>query len=163
MSAKETGKAIGALAAWAVFIVATGLLLVLTIRGAAWVSDKVLPVLNLIVLYSLIGVAVLGLPFLFSRKTRGYVGLALLLWSYLCGADLWMFSLLVCLNLWGVFAAIVGLFIAGIGVVPVAILATIFKAQWFTLFSILVLGAFLIAARIGSRLLLGKSVMSEEV
>ncbi len=37
---------------------------------------------------------------------------------------------LLTLELWGVFAVLIGLFFLGIGVVPIAILATLFNGMW---------------------------------
>lgn len=62
-------------------------------------------------------------------KTRGFSALGLLIASYAFGAILWVWSLLLTLQLWGALAVIIGLLIMGIGIVPVAILAVIFHAE----------------------------------
>ena len=62
-------------------------------------------------------------------------------------------GLLLTLDLWGGCAAVIGLFLLGIGVVPIAMLATLFNGMWIELgllvlavvltFGLRILGAFL--------------------
>ena len=42
-------------------------------------------------------------------------------------------GLLLTLALWGVLAVIIGLFLFGVGVVPIAMLATLFNGMWLEL------------------------------
>ena len=74
--------------------------------------------------------------------------------SYVFGATLWVRSLLVTYTLWGGIGLAIGLFMAGVGVVPLALLATLFNGLWSTLGE-LVLGLILtIGVRVwGLRLL----------
>lgn len=131
------------------------LLLVLFLNGAAWVSDKVLPVLDMINIWSFALVLLSGLILAWSRKTRTYWGVAMFLWSYFCLVDLWMYSLLVCLSLWGVFWCVVGLLFGGVGIIPLALIASLFKGQWVAFFTIFVLGIIMLVARIGGMVLAG--------
>src|SRR5438046_9731864 len=50
--------------------------------------------------------------------------------SYVFGATLWVWSLLLTYTLWGGFWLFIGLFMAGVGVVPLAMIATFFKGMW---------------------------------
>jgi hypothetical protein len=50
--------------------------------------------------------------------------------SFLFGLSLWAFSCIVVVAIWGYGALAVGLVLAGIGVIPVALLATLFHAEW---------------------------------
>jgi hypothetical protein len=59
-----------------------------------------------------------------------------------------MFSLLVTLNLWGLTAAIIGLLFMGIGILPVALLACIFKGEWSIFFQLILQLALLIGCRL---------------
>jgi hypothetical protein len=50
--------------------------------------------------------------------------------SFLFGTMLFAFSCIVAVTIWGYGGLAVGLIFAGVGVVPVAFLATIFHAEW---------------------------------
>jgi hypothetical protein len=124
------------------------LLIVLFLHGAAWVSDKVLPILSAVGAISFLLLILVGLPLSIFKKCRGWCGAVFVYWSYLCGLCLWMTSLLLTINFWGYIAAIIGLFLAGIGVFPIAVLACMFKGEWSLFFQLVLQFVILIAARI---------------
>ena len=70
-------------------------------------------------------------------STRGLAAIGLLGCSYVFGASAWMFSLVVAYTYWGSFAVVLGIFILGVGVVPIAALAALFNGAWVHLGSIL--------------------------
>jgi hypothetical protein len=70
------------------------------------------------------------LPLCLFKKTRPWAGIGFYFSSYLFGACLWAFSCIVVINIWGYGALAVGLLFAGVGVVPVALLATLIHAEW---------------------------------
>ena len=53
--------------------------------------------------------------------------------SLVFGFTLWVWGLLFTYHLWGAIAVFIGLFLMGVGVVPIAMLATLFKGMWSTL------------------------------
>ncbi len=61
-----------------------------------------------------------------------------------------MEGFLLTLSLWGVFGVFVGLFMGGIGVVPIAMFATSVKGQWMPLIELVVLAVMTFASRIGA-------------
>ena len=69
--------------------------------------------------------------------------------SYVLGLSLWVWSLLLTYSIWGGVAVFIGLFLFGVGIVPVAMLATLFHGMWSDLGQ-LVLGLVLV---FGSRIL----------
>ncbi|MBK8384258.1 MAG: hypothetical protein IPL11_00660 [Candidatus Accumulibacter sp.] len=77
------------------------------------------------------------------------LGHRLLCASYIFGFVLWICSFLLVLDLWGMFAVVVGLLMAGIGIVSVAILAALFHADWESLGGL----AIMIGATFGVRFL----------
>ena len=50
--------------------------------------------------------------------------------AYVYGLTLWFWALLLTYLIWGIRAVFIGLFIAGIGVIPIAILATALNGEW---------------------------------
>jgi len=89
------------------------------------------------------------LPLGIFRKTKGVSACALIVSSYVYGLTLWFWSLCLAYLLWGIFAVVVGLFIAGVGVVPIAILASAFTGEWVIMGQILLL----LVLTFGSRML----------
>jgi hypothetical protein len=145
---KDFLKSLGGLILCAVYLIALLTLTVLVLRGSVWVSDKALPVVNLIGKVSFFLLIAVFLPLSFFQKCRGWCGLAFIYWSYFCGLSLWMFSLLVTLNLWGKMAVIGGLILAGVGILPVALLACMFKSEWSIFVQLLCQLALLFACRV---------------
>src|ERR1035438_6796518 len=70
------------------------------------------------------------LPLCVFRRTRPWAGAGYVYASYVFGLMLWAYSCLFVVYAWGYGALAVGLIFAGVGVVPVALLAAIFHAEW---------------------------------
>lgn len=126
-------KGAGAVVVGLGVVVAIGLLIALFIHGGAWLGEKIYPWLAFISGLALIIVIVALLPLAIFRRTRDLSSMGLLFASYVFGITLWVWGLLVTYNLWGAIAVFIGLFLMGIGVVPIAMLAALFKGMWPTL------------------------------
>jgi len=128
-----TLRALKAIGMYAIGVIgAVGLLVVavMLVRGGVWLSDKIYPWLILVSVLAM-GVSVLALlPLAAFKETRGHSGVGFFIVSYVFGATLWVWSLLLTYVLWGIGAVVVGLFIMGVGVLPIALLATGFKGMW---------------------------------
>ena len=86
-------------------------------------------------LSSIVGfITVLGLPILLLLAaiptTRFIAGGAFITASYFYGATLWIVAFFFTLETWGWLAVIIGVFMAGIRVVPIALLAGLFHGEW---------------------------------
>lgn len=80
---------------------------------------------------------IVALVLTISSKMRPFVGLVLFVSSYVFGLSTWIYGLAVTLSLWGVLALIIGLFMGGIGVVPIGMLAALFHGKWGIFFMLL--------------------------
>jgi hypothetical protein len=123
-------KAIGGVALWLLLIACAGLLVSIFIHGGAWLSEKLYPWLAGLSFLALAFSVLALLPLAAFKETRGYSGTGFFIVSYVFGATLWVWSFLVTYALWGGFALIIGLFMAGIGVLPIALLASGVKGMW---------------------------------
>ncbi len=112
---------------------------VLFLVGAEWMSKRLLPWFILASTLAFFFVIFVAMPLSFFRRCRGFASLVALVASYVFGATLWMWGLLLTLTLWGTWAVVVGLFMMGIGVVPIAMLATLFRGLWSILGQLVVL------------------------
>ena len=92
---------------------------------------------------------VVFLPMGIFKRTKGATALGLSISSYVFGLTLWFFGLLLTYIIWGMVGILIGLFFAGIGVVPLSILATALEGEW----SILGQLVFLLFLTFGSRAL----------
>ncbi len=63
-------------------------------------------------------------------KVRGVAGLIVYISSYAYGLSAWIYGLAVTLAFWGWLAVIIGIFLGGIGVVPIGMLTSIFNGRW---------------------------------
>ena len=142
---KSVGWSIAAIAIMGVLLVLAGS----AIYGLAWISDQIFPWVVWVFWITLaIALLVLGPLAVFSR-TRMFAAYGLAVCSVVFGISAWIFSMVVAYNLWGLVALVIGLVFAGVGVVPVAFLAALFKGEWVILLMVVVL----VALTFGSRLL----------
>jgi hypothetical protein len=97
-------------------------------RGMVWASEKAL---SWIIYGGQVAFAACGfvfLPLCILRKTRPWAGLGFFVASYVFGTELFAYSCIVAFTIWGYAGLILGLFLGGIGVVPIALLASVSAA-----------------------------------
>lgn len=112
------------------FFIGIILLALLFIKGGLWLSATLYPWLVLISgITFLISILIL-LPLGIFKKTRGVSAIGLLIASYVFGATTQVWSFLLAYVFWGFMGLFIGLFIGGVGVVPIAMLASIFNGEW---------------------------------
>lgn len=150
MNAKDTIAGLGGLLIMGAFLVVALAIAGLFIFGAAWASTKLLPWFTVLTWVAFAIVVFILLPLAIPKATRGFSSVALFVASYVFGATLWMEGLLFTLAIWGVGAVLIGLFLAGVGVVPIAMLATLFKGMWGPLVELVLLTVMTFASRIGA-------------
>jgi len=130
MNAKSIISNIGTYILGAVIMLAVFSLPVLLIVGGVIVGEKILPWLMALSIIA-IGVCLVILPlFTLFSASRAWAGLGFAMVSYVFGITCWFIGLLLTWMLWGGLAVLIGLFIFGVGVVPIAMLATLFKGMW---------------------------------
>jgi uncharacterized protein YacL len=86
----------------------------------------------------LIVIFVLG-PISLIRPTRALAAIGVVIASYVFGVITWCAGLAITYAFWGVTGVIIGLLFAGVGIVPVAMLATLLHGQWVTLIELVIL------------------------
>jgi len=114
------------------------LLIALFIRGMVWVSDKAMPWLVWASAIALLICIFILLPLCIFRKARPIAGAAYYGASYVFGLMLWAYSCLFTVSTWGYGALAIGLIFLGVGVVPIAVLSSIFHAEWVVLAELVV-------------------------
>lgn len=147
-------KRIGELGLGLAIIVTIFVLIALFVHGMVWASEKALP---WVIDAGQISFAVCGfvfLPLCIFRHTRLWAGLGFFLASYVFGTELFAYSCIVAFQIWGYAGLIWGLLLGGIGVVPVALFASLFAAvrhqtQWGLFWDIL----FMVFLTFGTRFL----------
>lgn len=150
MSVKDVAKGLGGLLL-TLSLMAVGIVVATWfIYGAGWVSTKVLPWFWILTWVTLAIVIFILLPLAIPRTTRGFSSVAMFIASYVFGATLWMMGLLFTLSIWGIKAVIIGVLLGGVGVVPIAILATLFHGYWLPLVELILLTVATFGCRIGA-------------
>jgi hypothetical protein len=96
-----------------------------------WIAETAMSAFGVMLPVALIalGIAVLLLPFAAFRSTRGFAGLALTILSYVFGITAWLYGAACSFAAFGWVGLIIGLMLAGVGVVPLAMIAGLFKAD----------------------------------
>ena len=96
-----------------------------------WIAETAMNAFGFMLPVALIalGIAILLLPFAAFKTTRAFAGVALTILSYVFGATAWLYGAACSFAAFGWVGLIIGLVFAGIGVVPLAMVAGIFKAD----------------------------------
>lgn len=133
MKIKELGASVLGLLVFGVVIIGGALLFGLFVKGTLWVSGYVLPILNTVNGYLFLACLLVLVPLSFFRKTRSVPAVGFYIASYVFGLSIWLYGFVVTDVLWGPGALFVGLVLGLIGVVPIAMLACLFKSEWHVL------------------------------
>ncbi|MBA7553862.1 hypothetical protein ES705_46466 [subsurface metagenome] len=123
-------KSIGGFIIGIVIFLGIIFLAIFFIKGGVWLGAMVLPWLSIIMWLVFILDIIIFLPLGIFKKTRSVSAFGLVISSYVYGLTLWFWALLLTYLIWGIRAVFIGLFIAGIGVIPIAILATALNGEW---------------------------------
>jgi hypothetical protein len=143
----ERLKTAGAIGFGIVVLAGMVLFFVLILKGMAWATAAIYPTLYLAFQITLGITLVVLIPLAAFRRTRAFSATAILIASYVFGATLWCYGFLITLATWGWLAVILGLFILGVGVVPIAVLASMLEGNW----DVVAQFVALIAATFGAR------------
>ena len=92
---------------------------------------------------SLMALLVVGIPIaIFSKRLRERVGTAFIFWGILSFLNVLVVSFQITADLWGKTAAIIGVVLGIVGVIPEALIATFSKSEY-EMFWVLILNLFL--------------------
>lgn len=130
MNFQSIVKNIGLYALGIIIFLALLAIPVVLIVGGVWVASKILPWLILLSLLALVVCILILGPLALFRYTRPWAGIGYFIASYVFGLTGWFMGLLLTWMLWGGLAVFIGLVFLGVGVIPVAMLATLFKGMW---------------------------------
>ena len=139
-------------------------LALLFLHGGVWFSKQILPWLLPSAKMTLGIVLLVLLPLSWWWPTRRIAAKGLLYASGIFGLTLWKWGLILTYNLWGGMAVLVGLFLVGVGVVPMAMFATAFKSMWPTLGQLIALAVLTYGTRrFGRHLLIQEKAAEQKV
>lgn len=82
-------------------------------------------------------VLIIGLPILLLlslfRRLRKYTGLLIIISSILFGITIWFLCVMITYAYWNIIVLIIGIVFFGIGVIPLALLASLIEKNWLAL------------------------------
>lgn len=119
------------------------------IKGAMWASENLLPPLFAVGWIAIAIVILVLLPLSLFRRLRGFTGTGIFLSSYLFGLICWLTGFVVTYSLWGAWAVVLGILFLGGGVVPIGMVASLFKGEWQMLMLLFILVVLTFGTRIG--------------
>ena len=149
-------KKLGTFAFGLVILIAVFALPAIFVMGALWAAEHLLTPL-VVVGWIAIAADLLVLLLAIFKSLRPFAGSVIFISSYIFGLVSWLLGFVLTYVLWGLWAVIVGILFLGGGVVPIALLATMFKGMWEPFFTLLVLSAITFGARIGGIILASQS------
>lgn len=144
---KETIVGIGGCLTYLIFAIGGLVLLIMLFKGTPWIAENIYPWVMLAAGVGAFIVVPVSLLLAIFRRTRGIGGAGLFFSSYLIGLSLWVWSLIIAYSLAGVFWMIFGLVFGGVGIVPIAFIAALLKAEWAVAVQILVVAIVVFALR----------------
>jgi hypothetical protein len=100
------------------------------IKGGIWLGKTVYPFSILLTQLAFAASIFIFLPLSFVRRTYGFSSGGLFIASIVIGVGIWIWALLLTYHIWGAVGVFIGLFMMGVGVVPVALVATMVKGMW---------------------------------
>jgi hypothetical protein len=153
----EKAKALGEVLLGGAIFVGILALAVVFIMGSLWASRHLLQPLIVIGWIALALNILILLPLSVFKRLRGYTGSGIFLSSYIFGLVAWLLGFILTYALWGLSAVIVGIVFLGGGVVPIALLATLFKGLWEPFFTLLALTAITFGSRVSGLLIAGSA------
>ncbi len=125
------------------FVIIGSIIIFLLIEGGLLLSTLLYPILNAVSVIAVLVSTFIFLPFSRIKSKKDLAVTGLLATSYILGATLWTFSFITAYEIWGFLGLAIGLFLFGVGVIPVAIIASIFALEWMILLKLLLLIAFI--------------------
>jgi len=155
MSTREKLMALSGFFIWIIITVVGISIVALFIYGTAWASTKLLPWFSILTWIAFSLVILILLPLAIPKATRWFSSTALFVASYVFGATLWMEGFLITYSIWGAKGVFIGLVMGGIGVIPIAILATILNGMWLFVIELVILIILTFGCRLGSISLMG--------
>ncbi len=120
-------------------VILISLFIVLAIEGGFLVSKIFFPLLSNLSLIAFLASVVVFFPLSMISSKKHIAKKGFVVTSYILTATLWTLSFIVSYNTWGVAGILIGLFLFGIGVIPVAFLATLLTMQWHILSQLILL------------------------
>ena len=110
----------------------------------------------------LIIINVVLLLFAAIPSARGVIGNIIIFSSFIYGLSAWIYGLAVTLAIWGWLGVIIGVFLGGIGVVPIGMLASVLSGHWDLFWPLLINVATYFVAIIIGGLLVGSAERRNE-
>lgn len=78
------------------------------------------------------------IPLGFIKKIRPVVAIILYIISFIFGATTWLYAVVITFAMLGWIWLVIGLLIAGIGVLPLGLIASLIKGNFYIFFSLLI-------------------------
>ena len=132
------------------------------LRGGVWLGEKALPFFLWLARITFGVVILILLPLAAYHKTQRAAATGLIQASSLFGLTLWVWALVLTYSLWGGGAVLVGVCLFGVGVVPMAMVATAVAKMWPTFGQLILLAVLAYGTRLLGKKLLLKLRMQEE-
>ena len=148
----------------ALVLVGVVMLSLMFLRGGVWLGEKALPFFQWLAKITLGVVVIILLPLVAFHRTQRFAATGLIQASALFGITLWVWGLLLTYELWGGGAVLVGVCLLGVGVVPMAVVATAVAKMWPTFWQLIFLAGLAFGTRrIGKKIRLKLQMQEHKI
>lgn len=127
---QEQVKKIGGFFIGLAVIIGIVFLLGLLLKGGLWLSAVAYTSLTYISAITFIFSLIILVPLGFFKTTRGFSATGLLIASYIFALSTWVWTFLLSYAFWGIIGVFIGIFLSGVGVIPVAIFGMLVNGAW---------------------------------
>lgn len=96
-----------------------------------WIANFTMEAFGFMLPFAILafGLSILLLPVAAWRRTRGFALVCMFILTIVCGITTWLYGAACTFMAWGWVGLIVGLALMGVGVVPLAMVASLFKSD----------------------------------
>lgn len=122
-----------------------------------FIFGKLYPLISDFALLVFLFDIIIVVPISFFKKFKKFSGKTIFYSSYVFGLQLWLSGLMLTLQTWGIVAAIIGILLVGVGVIPMGMLATLIDKRWDYFIELLLQVVIILGSRIFGAYLLEKS------
>jgi hypothetical protein len=145
---KDFIESIGGFLVGVIVLIGMAFLAGIFLKGGVWLSIKILPLIAIVAWIVFALNLFIVLPLGIFDKTKAISAFGLVISSYIFGLYIFCWSMLLAYLFWGVTGLVIGLFIAGVGVVPVAMLAVTVNGEWLVLVQLFIMAIVTYGSRV---------------
>lgn len=99
-------------------------------RITTWVAENIYTITSRITGWAFVVSLLIALPLAIPKAIRPWSGVVFVLASLIFALHLWLSCFLTLVSIWGKVGVVIGVFLLGIGVIPLSLIASLLTGSW---------------------------------